>query len=161
MIEIKSENKVYEIVTLNNNTFFHAEAIIKESNLIFEGIVSDYNGLLDLLKNNIAVHKAKLFVIYQGNEIISYAVVFFNRNPTVQLSYNTHIAYLFVQSLFRKKQIGQQMLEHIINYSVLNKSIAVTLHVSKDNTAALRLYRKNGFIEKTILSNYSVFYLKL
>lgn len=61
---------------------------------------------------------------------------------------------IYVVEEYRGKKIGSLMLEFMITDGQNNKIMNITLEVREDNTKAINLYKKYGFIEKAIRNNY-------
>ncbi len=57
-----------------------------------------------------------------------------------------HINNIAVKNSYRKKGLGQKLLDYIINYGKENYFSRITLEVRDSNKIALDLYYKNGFI---------------
>lgn len=63
----------------------------------------------------------------------------------------SRLEYLVVKEEYRKKGIGESMINYVINDSIVNKMKRIYLSTSENNDAA-NLYRKIGFYD-TIVSN--------
>jgi len=61
---------------------------------------------------------------------------------------------IFVLEKYRNKGIASALLEYMIEEGKNNKIINITLEVREDNIKAINLYKKFGFVEKAIRSNY-------
>ena len=59
-----------------------------------------------------------------------------------------------VDELYRGKNIGSLMLEHMINFSRNLKVSKIWLEVSTKNTPAINLYQKFGFEKIRLRENY-------
>lgn len=151
----------YEIEDLAIGAFSLVENFIKDSGLIFDGFVGGEGDSLDLLKNKLMRNNAKIFVIYVDDRIVSYSVLFSKRNTTSKISYDWHLAYLYVDESFRRKNLGEKMLHFIINFATKTKANELSLYASEDNFPAIQLYRKLMFQESKFLANYIWFRLNL
>jgi ribosomal protein S18 acetylase RimI-like enzyme len=66
-----------------------------------------------------------------------------------QLDNNTvYLSYLAVKKDFRNQGIGTEMIEYACQISKENSIFYITLNVDNDNSDAIRLYERLGFIEK-------------
>lgn len=63
---------------------------------------------------------------------------------------NIEIDYIYVDKEYRGRSIATSMIKHIENNNVQN----ISLEVNENNTSAINLYKKNGFVEKSIKKNY-------
>ena len=64
------------------------------------------------------------------------------------------ILNIVIDSSFRKKSFGQQLLRYAIEDIKDKKCLAVFLEVAKKNIIAKNLYLKFGFIEYNVRKNY-------
>jgi ribosomal-protein-alanine N-acetyltransferase len=65
-----------------------------------------------------------------------------------------HIANVAVIKSYRRKGIGSMLLESLLKRAAENNIRGVTLEVNENNTAAVGLYKKYGFITEGIRKNY-------
>lgn len=118
------------------------------------GNISEYD-LLSYLKNtpishdvNIVeyTHKvfthATLFIAQENDAIIGLCIVYIND----LMSRQAYVTYLYVDENFRNKSIGKTLLQTAIEFSCNHKFDTIALEVRKDNSNAIRLYSKLGFI---------------
>ena len=61
---------------------------------------------------------------------------------------------IFVLDEYRNKGIASILMEFMINNGKNKKITNITLEVREDNAKAINLYKKYGFVEKTIRNNY-------
>jgi ribosomal-protein-alanine N-acetyltransferase len=64
------------------------------------------------------------------------------------------ILRLNVDEHLQSRGIGRQLLEHVIRSLVLAGAIRILLSVSPDNTPAIRLYERFGFLKTHLMPNY-------
>ena len=64
------------------------------------------------------------------------------------------IANVAVHPDFRRKGIGEKLLQHLIDESKNSDMLLITLEVRKSNTPAIKLYEKCNFSEVGIRKNY-------
>lgn len=64
------------------------------------------------------------------------------------------INYIYVDSSYRKQQIGSKLLEEIILFANKNNCINITLEVNENNKVAIKFYEKNKFIKSAVRHNY-------
>ena len=76
-----------------------------------------------------ALLQAEVYVYGDGSRILGFAGLT-----------GDYLAGIFVRSDLRSKGIGRLLLEHL-----KSGRRCLTLHVYKENAAALRFYKKNGF----------------
>lgn len=82
-----------------------------------------------------------------------YAVTLVASDETVVAGYinahcvfeNAHINTFCVAEKNRKKGVGQQLLNAVMNFAARHGAEEITLEVRKSNCAALSLYKKSGF----------------
>lgn len=65
-----------------------------------------------------------------------------------------HITNIAVHEDYRRKGIGDAIIKALIDLAEKKEMIGLTLEVRKSNTAALELYRKNGFIMEGVRPEY-------
>lgn len=63
---------------------------------------------------------------------------------------NLEIDYIYVSKEYRGRNIATEMIKHIENENVQN----ISLEVNETNKEAIKLYKKNGFVEKSVKKNY-------
>lgn len=56
-----------------------------------------------------------------------------------------HITNIVVKKTSRKKGIGSLLLKKLIELSLLEKPLSITLEVNANNIPAIKLYEKYGF----------------
>lgn len=61
---------------------------------------------------------------------------------------------IYVLEEYRNKGIASILIEFMINDGKNKKITNITLEVREDNVKAINLYKKYGFVEKTIRNNY-------
>ena len=150
-----------KIEDLGIGSFSLVENFIRNSGLIFDGFAGGEDDPLDLLRDKLLRNKAKIFVIYVENEIVSYSVLFSKRSTISKTSYDWHIAYVYVDAAIRRKKVGEKMLRFLINFASKTKANEISLYASDDNLPAIQLYRKLGFQEHKFIANYIWFKLNL
>ncbi len=151
----------YKIEDLGIGSFSLVENFIRNSGLIFDGFVGGKGDSLDLLRDKLLRNKAKIFIIYVENEIVSYSVLFSKRSTISKTSYDWHLAYVYVDATIRRKKVGEKMLRFLINFASKTKANEISLYASDDNLPAIQLYRKLGFQEHKFIANYIWFKLNL
>lgn len=65
-----------------------------------------------------------------------------------------HITNIAVKEEYRGMGVGKRILESLIYYCALKNIDSMTLEVRKSNMVAQKLYRKYGFVEYGVRSNY-------
>ena len=72
----------------------------------------------------------------------------------ILLSNADEINYIYVDSDYRKQQIGTKLIEELISFAKINNCINITLEVNENNNVAINFYEKNGFKKSAIRNNY-------
>lgn len=85
----------------------------------------------------------KVLVLKEDNEIIGY--IYYS-----DIYERCEINQFEIDSIHRNCGKGDLLLKHLIN--LVQKDI--TLEVKEDNTPAIKVYEKNGFIKKAIREGY-------
>lgn len=62
--------------------------------------------------------------------------------------------YIYVEKSYRNKNIASKLMDKLIEFSIDNKCINITLEVDESNDAAINLYKKYGFTIATIRKKY-------
>lgn len=97
-------------------------------------------------------------IIYAVEDMNTYAgVICYYKND-----YNSKVAYLTylcVNNDYRKRKIGQKLIDIMINDCKHDKFNKIILETSKDNVIAQKFYEKNGFF-CVKEDNKSIFYEK-
>lgn len=88
-------------------------------------------------------------VMHQGNIAVAYASLLKRSS-----SQNLRIYSIAVTPQGQGNHIGQQLLEHIIEYAKLQDFKKITLEVNVNNNPAINLYKKYGFTINGIIEKY-------
>ena len=70
------------------------------------------------------------------------------------LGYVSHIANLCIEYNHRGRGLGEELLQHMIDYARKLDATSVELEVNTTNVHAYRLYHKHGFIIRQFLERY-------
>ncbi len=141
--------------------FSMIENFIKKSGLIFEDFLMGTQNSLTKLKYELQRNKSKIYFISQNNKIIAYIVIIAKKRTIPNLSYDWHIAYLYVDPEFRRQKLADALLNHTIHFCKNTKAVELSLYALDDNIAAINLYKNKGFEQSNFISNYLCFKLKL
>ena len=95
------------------------------------------------LKNNFAIYA----VAIENNKVLGYGGMWDVVNEG-------HITNIAVHKDYRRKGIGQAIIEKLVEIAEEKEMIGLTLEVRKSNTPALELYKKNGFKLEGIRPEY-------
>ena len=98
-------------------------------------------------KKEIENPNATVFVALSGDEVIGFGGV----QMVLDEAYITNIA---VDFSFRKKGVGDSILDAIINHCKDKNCSFVSLEVRVSNTAAINLYKKHKFASQGIRKNF-------
>jgi ribosomal protein S18 acetylase RimI-like enzyme len=93
--------------------------------------------------NFILHNKYKVFVAYDNNDFLAYAIC--NNN----IDDNLHIMSIATYKQYRSKGIGSKLLNEIYK-----QCKSITLYVHKDNEKGIDFYKKNNFIIEKEIDNY-------
>ena len=86
--------------------------------------------------------------------------VFAREVPSIN-KHSLYISRLSIQEESQKQGFAKQILDYIENKAQKLEYSLLSLHVDKDNSAAIKLYRKCGFAINNDKSNYFTMYKKL
>ena len=97
--------------------------------------------------------KAISFTVYDGDELISFAVCYFNDQQS-QIGY---ITMLVTMKAYQKQGIASKLIVNLANYGKINNYKQIQLEAYKDLVA---FYNKRGFsvISKKLDSSYMMSY---
>lgn len=93
--------------------------------------------------------KGAFYLLQDGDKGVAYLSLLYHGG-----SHNLRIYSVAVHPDFRQKRFGQRLMEATIAYARTCQATKITLEVNVSNTAAIRLYEKNGFIKTGIKPNY-------
>lgn len=62
--------------------------------------------------------------------------------------------YIYVETSYRNRNIASKLMDKLIEFSIDNKCINITLEVDESNEAAINLYKKYGFTIAAIREKY-------
>jgi [ribosomal protein S18]-alanine N-acetyltransferase len=91
-----------------------------------------------------AANPETFLVAVINDKIVGYAVI--DKWPDQE-----HLVSIAVIPASRKKGVGQTLLDHLVKRL---QTGSLKLEVRRSNTAALELYRKNGFVRSGIAHSY-------
>jgi len=97
----------------------------------------------DALENNLSLY----FVALRDNKPIGYAGMW-------HVVTEGHITNIAVSTEYRKMGVGQMLMDEIERIAREKNMIGITLEVRMNNTAAQRLYMKNGYVVEGLRKNY-------
>ncbi len=121
--------------------------------MIREYIDSDFNSVC-VLGRDININYSfrisevgKCYVYELDGSVIGFALVDL-------FSDRSELIYICVALAHRNKKIGDALLKKVIGVSKNNGCENITLEVRCDNKFAIKLYKKNGFVVKSIRKKY-------
>lgn len=108
---------------------------------------------------NIEQLKKFNYDIQYNNEFTRYIGFFLNGVIIGYLVYEDlydryEVDYVFVKTAFRRKNVGSNMMNFLVNKFKKAKYKNITLEVSENNKIAIRLYEKYGFETVAVRKNY-------
>lgn len=95
------------------------------------------------LKNKLAIYVVAL----ENNKVIGYGGMW-------HVVTEGHITNVAVHKDYRQKGVGNDIIKKMIEIAKEREMIGLTLEVRKSNSAALGLYKKNGFKPEGIRREY-------
>lgn len=93
--------------------------------------------------------KGVFYVVRDGGKAIAYLSLLYHGG-----SHNLRVYSIAVHPDHRQKKLGQRLMDETIAYAGQCHASKITLEVRVSNTAAIRLYEKNGFVKAGIKPNY-------
>lgn len=150
----------HSIKEIGLKEFSKVEQIIAESGLILDEFMGG-NQSLALLEYKLERNQCKIFITQVEELVSGFIVLLAKRNTLTKLSYDWHIAYLYVKDEYRKNKLGSKLLDYTIDFAVGTKANELSLYTNKVNVPAIQLYRKKGFSESNFLANYLTYKLML
>jgi [ribosomal protein S18]-alanine N-acetyltransferase len=101
---------------------------------IFSDCISMYNGIVAVI----------------DQKIVGYGIIAIYNSIS-----EAHVLNLAVDPLWQRQGIASKLLDNLINYNnANNKKTVIFLESSKNNIAAINLYKKFNFTESYIRKNY-------
>jgi len=103
--------------------------------------------LLRILK----LKKSEIFVAELDKKIVGYSSISIgSKSPIEKIKRFGRIHYIYVHSKFRKKGIGLALMKEAKKWFKKQKVKYISLAVMHNNSKAKNLYKKFGFVNKTI-----------
>lgn len=93
--------------------------------------------------------KGAFYVVQDGEKVVAYISLSFHSGTR-----NLRIYSIAVHPDYRSKKLGQVLIDKAIEFARTREAKKITLEVKVSNTAAIRLYQKNGFEPISIKCNY-------
>lgn len=129
--------------------------------MIKEVLFTDNNVIMDIQSTFYEVYNQKNELIndFTHNPYTKVFVIIDNNNYIAML----HINHIFDRieiinintiDLYRKKGYASNLLTYLLEYSKLNNVVNITLEVNINNSEAIKLYKKYGFVNKAIRKSY-------
>jgi len=103
--------------------------------------------------------KNELIATMTSNPYVKVCTYSVDKNVVAILQYQDiydrfELDNIFVLKEYRNKGIASILLEYMIELGKNKKISNITLEVREDNITAINLYKKYGFVEKAIRTNY-------
>lgn len=117
---------------------------LNELQSIFYEVFKQKNELINTLSNNPYV---KIYTYSVDKKVVAF----------IQYEYiydRFELDNIFVLDNYRRQGIASILIEFMIREGLNKKISNITLEVRQNNTQAINLYKKYGFIEKSIRKNY-------
>ena len=110
-------------------------------------LLNNYNKLINIDVDFKLNPFLKLLIYIDNNNILGYL--------KYQYIYDRYeIDDLFVKEEYRNNKIASKLMEELINNSIKDKVLNITLEVKKDNLIAINLYSKYGFFKVAVRERY-------
>lgn len=102
----------------------------------------DKNTLAEELRNpNIHFH-----LLYYENNLAGYSKILLNMsNENINAQQLTKLDRLYLRKEFHGKDLGNQLFQHIVNFSKTHQQQGMWLYVWIENKRAINFYTKNNF----------------
>ncbi|MEG0021639.1 MAG: GNAT family N-acetyltransferase [Bacilli bacterium] len=118
-----------------------------------------------MIRYSIDINQINKFLSFFNTEIKEidvfdkYLIYYFNEIAIGFLAFSfiydrIEINYIFVEELYRRKNIATKMLIELEEFYKLNKCSNITLEVNEINNKAIVFYKKHGFKEVSVRSKY-------
>lgn len=101
---------------------------------------------IEQTKEEIQNKNTRFFFTEQDNQIVAYAKI--NQHiaqSEQQLSNALEVERIYVHPDWQGRQIGAQLLKHLINLGRIERFDHIWLGVWQENKAAIRFYQRHGF----------------
>ena len=100
----------------------------------------------DIFKNELSDTKNIYHIIYHQNRAAGYSKIILDTPySNSQIKNIAKLERLYLLKEFYNLQLGQQLFQFNINFSIKNNQKGIWLYVWKENQRALNFYKKNGF----------------
>lgn len=127
-----------EIVNIDN------ENLIKDIQVIFNDV---YNHNKELKNEFVHNPYTKIYIFKEKDKILG--LIHIN-----DIYDRYEINNIYVLEEYRNRGIASKLIEEVIKIGKKNNIINITLEVRKNNSKAINLYKKYGFLEKSIRKGY-------
>ncbi len=112
------------------------------------------------LKQRLANNEAHIFIAYSKKIAKPFGfTLMYPKFSSLAAKVNWLIGDMFVEEEFRRKGVGEKLLQAAINFAIEEKAVFVSLNTESDNYAARNLYEKFGFVKTGTTPGY--FFYKL
>ncbi len=101
----------------------------------------------NILKSELESNLSEYIVAKEDENIVGFAGI-------IVLPDSAEITNIVTKKTERKKGIGKQLLDKLINMTIEKEKSNISLEVNEKNTAAISLYKKAGFKEVGIRKKY-------
>lgn len=93
--------------------------------------------------------KGVFYIIEDEGKAVAYISLLYHAG-----SHNLRVYSVAVHPGFQQKRLGQRLMDATIDFAHTCQAARITLEVNVANTAAIRLYEKNGFTRKGTKPGY-------
>ena len=120
---------------------------LKDDDSLIEKLENSFNYVISEVENDLLTNPFSHYLVYIDNSKILGFINYYLIYDRIEISnFN-------VLEEYQNNHIGTRLLENLIN-NYLGKVSNITLEVRKDNTKAISIYQKMGFVSKAIRKNY-------
>lgn len=99
--------------------------------------------LIEILNTN----NHKIIIAILNDELIGYAII-------DNIKYNCTIEKIVVDPIYQHKNVGQKLLDFVVDFAITNEKDSIYLEVSTKNMPAIAMYKKNKFESGRVRENY-------
>lgn len=129
--------------TVHDMDISHIDDVVIIENLSFKTPWTKDAFMSEITRNKCAKYK----VLIKDNRVVAYGGMWVILDEA-------HITNIAVHPEYRGMGLGNTIMSELISLAVNNGVSAMTLEVRINNTAAINLYKKYGFIEEAVRKNY-------
>ena len=120
-------------------------AVLFNEYRMFYAQKSDIESAKVFLEERITRSESVIFIAIENDEYVAFTQLY-PSFTSVGISRIWLLNDLYVSENYRKKGIGEQLIQHVFNYSKTTERKKVLLSTDNDNFIAQKLYERIGFV---------------